>query len=387
MGRNAQPILLAGLSIRMLAELAVRAGYDIVALDYFGDADLRALCPSKSLRRDYGLPYTAANLVDVAQQLDAAAVVYSASLENHPDQVARLAQGRQLLGNAPDTLTRVRNPLLLADCLRAGGYRFPETAPATQPPSLDSGRRWLWKPWRSGGGHAVRFWRGQQPETEGVFQEWLSGMVGSAAFVANGQTAVLLGITEQLIGQRFAGAAGFRYCGNLLPPRLPRDELHALLQELREMVRYLALTFGLKGVNGLDFVWHDGRVWPIELNPRPTASMELVDTAYDLRLFEVHVQSFAGHLPTFDLETVVTDGRAAGKTIVYARQAGRVGDTGQWTGWGIRDIPYPGEAIGRGQPICTVLATADTPAACREKLKAQVARLRAVCFQDAAVTS
>jgi uncharacterized protein len=382
MGRNAQPILLAGLSIRMLAELAVRAGYDVVALDYFGDADLRALCPSKSLRRDYGLPYTAANLADVAGQLEAMAVAYTASLENHPDQVARLAQGRQLLGNAPDVLLQVRNPLRLADCLRAGGYRFPETWPASQPPRPESGRRWLWKPWRSGGGHAVRFWRGQQPETEGVFQEWLSGMVGSAAFVANGQTAVLLGITEQLIGQRFAGASGFRYCGNLLPPRLSPDELHALLQELREMVNYLALSFGLRGINGLDFVWHNRQAWPIELNPRPPASIELMDSVYDLRLFDVHVQSFAGHLPDFDLEQALPDSRAAGKTIVYARQAGQVADTSQWPAQGIRDIPYPGETIGRGQPICTVLATADTPAACRAELKAQVARLRTVCFQD-----
>jgi len=386
MGRNAQPILLAGLSIRMLAELAVRAGYDVVALDYFGDADLRALCPSKSLRRDYGLPYTAANLADVAGQLEATAVAYTASLENHPDQVARLAQGRQLLGNAPDVLRQVRHPLRLADCLRAGGFRFPQTLPLDQPPVPETGRRWLWKPWRSGGGHGIRFWRGQAPSTEGYWQEWLPGMVGSAAFVADGQTAVLLGITEQLIGQRFAGASGFRYCGNLLPPRLPPAELHALLQELREMVSYLALSFGLRGINGLDFVWHNRQAWPIELNPRPPASIELMDSVYDLRLFDVHVQSFAGHLPDFDLEQALPDGRAAGKTIVYARQAGQVADTSQWAAQGIRDIPYPGETIGRGQPICTVLATADTPAACRPELKAQVARLRTVCFQDSAAS-
>jgi len=45
-----RPILLAAYTMRMLAELAVPAGYyEAIALDYFGDVDLRALCPSVSL--------------------------------------------------------------------------------------------------------------------------------------------------------------------------------------------------------------------------------------------------------------------------------------------------------------------------------------------------
>ena len=38
----------------MLAELGVRAGHEIVALDRFGDLDLQQLCPSVSVLRDLG---------------------------------------------------------------------------------------------------------------------------------------------------------------------------------------------------------------------------------------------------------------------------------------------------------------------------------------------
>lgn len=233
MSNQGQPILLVGITVRMLAELAVRAGYPVLALDYFGDADLRSLCPGVSLLRDYNKNYNPVTLIDVADDLKASSVVYTASLENHPAQVARLAQGRQLLGNMPETLIRVRNPLLLAAALQAKGFAFPQTFGPGQEVMFDPTRRWLWKPLRSGGGHSVRPWHGGSLPEGGVLQERLAGLICSAAFVADGRQAVLLGLTEQLVGRRAFGAVGFRYCGNLLPPRLGPEELAQLIQELR----------------------------------------------------------------------------------------------------------------------------------------------------------
>ena len=97
--RNAEPILLVGYTMRMLAELATQAGYTVIALDYFGDSDLRAIAPSVSLLRDFaGAAYDPAALVSAARTLAAPAVAYGASFENHPALVAQLAEGRQLLG-------------------------------------------------------------------------------------------------------------------------------------------------------------------------------------------------------------------------------------------------------------------------------------------------
>jgi predicted ATP-grasp superfamily ATP-dependent carboligase len=372
--RPPEPILLVGFSVRMLAELAVRAGYDVRALDYFGDRDLQALCPSRSLLRDDGGAYSARALADAASDIPAPSVAYTSSFENHPAEVARLMRGRTLLGNPPDVLARARDPLRVMQSLREAGFAAPETRLATDAPP-DRDRRWLWKPLKSGGGHAVRGWRGGAPRGAGVWQERLSGPVCSAAFVADGERAVLLGVTEQLVGLRAFGARGFRYCGNLLPPRVTHADLVAMARELESIVSHVTAAFGLRGVNGIDFVWRDRRAWTIEINPRPAASLELIDRAYDLRVFDLHARSFAGELPRFDLLRAIGESRAAGKTIVFAPHDLRVGDTSHWYARDIRDVPHSGERIGRGHPVCTILAEGESSAACLERLRERAAEL------------
>lgn len=373
-----QPILLAGITVRMLAELATKAGFAVVSLDYFGDADLRANCPGISLLRDHNISYTPDALVDAANGLDAPSVVYSASLENHPNQVARLAQKRKLLGNTPETLIRVRDTRQLAAALQSAGFCYPQTVWPGDEVILEIVGQWLWKPKRSGGGHGVRLWHGEPLAKEGILQERLPGMVASATFLANGLEGILVGVTEQLVGKEAFGASGFRYCGNLMPPRLPHDELLLLMKEVGNIVNHLTAEFGLRGLNGLDFIWHEGRVWTIELNPRPPAPAELMELAYDLRLFAAHVQAFTGQLPSFDLEQAMRDAPAAGKAILFATEDIILGDTRSWFEQGIRDIPYPGEFIRRGNPVCTVLTKAETPERCQHQLEQRVDELNMI---------
>ncbi|MDW7983452.1 MAG: ATP-grasp domain-containing protein [Acidobacteriota bacterium] len=370
-------ILLVGYSVRLLAELAVRAGYDVFALDYFGDADLRALCPGLSLRRDFaGQPYDPRVLVRLATTLNHSAVVYGASFENHPALVARLAQGRRLLGNSPATLRKVRDPFRLGHVLRSAGRLFPETLPAGPGHRPDPGRRWLLKPLRSGGGHAVRVWSGGTVPAGMILQEYRPGMVGSAVFVADGRRAVLLGVTEQLVGRRAFGARDFRYCGNLVPPRLAPAELTALIDEAQAVAKVLTEAFGLRGLNGVDFVWSEGRLWTIEVNPRPPASLEPLEMVYGYQTFDFHVRAFAGDLPTFDLWQAERRVPAAGKAVLYATEDVTVGDTSSWLRWETRDVPHPGERISQGRPICTLRAVGPSPAACLHRLRRRARWIR-----------
>lgn len=372
---HAQPILLAGISIRMLATMAHRAGYQALALDYFGDTDLQATCPSRSLLRDYGGRYSPAALVDAAEAIAAPAVAYGASLENHPAEVERLARGRTLLGNTPATLRLARDPLLLATTLRGQGFRFPPTLLASAGTTPQAGGPWLWKPLRSGGGHGIRHWRGGPLPAEGVLQQHVAGLVCSAPFVANGREALLLGLTEQLVGRRSFGANSFRYCGNLLPARIPQHDMQRLLHELQQITNCLTAAFGLSGLGGVDFVWDGQHPWVIEVNPRPTAAMELLDRAYGLRLFDAHVRAFQGQLPAFSPGEALAAGRAAGKAIVYARRDITVGATAGWAALGRHDIPHSGDAIGKGQPVCTIVVEDATADACLRGLRRHTAML------------
>jgi uncharacterized protein len=326
----------------MLADLARRD--DVIAFDLFGDLDLRA---ARAVKRR-----SLTALVDAAVEEAPGAVVYGASFENHPRLVQRLAERHTLLGNPAATLRAVRDPVRLGAAL--GDLPYPKCT-VTAPPS----GRWLRKPLRGGGGIRVREWRGGAPRRGTFLQERIDGAPCSAAAVGDGSDAVVIGLTEQLVGERAFGVRGHRWCGNLVPPRVPvpRDQAQAICSRL-------AAAFGLRGLFGVDFVWDGERAWTVEVNPRPTASLEAIETAYGIRAFEP---------PQVMGEPV----RAAGKAVLFATEDVVVGRSERWLERGVRDVPHPGERIAKGRPICTVVTTAATPQDALAGLEEEAARLRA----------
>jgi uncharacterized protein len=368
----------------MLAELGVRAGYDVVALDRFGDLDLQRLCPSVSVLRDLGGRGGMAALVDAAEKIQASSVIYGAGLENQPGLVARLAAGRRLLGVPPEMLEPVRDPASLGASLRAAGLAYPSTfASRDAPRRADRSRRWLRKPVRGGGGRGIREWRGGALDGEVVVQEHISGLACSAAAVADGRSATVLGVSEQLIGHRRLGARGYAWCGNLVPPRLEEAQRHALDAAARTICEHLALEFGLRGLFGVDLVWDGDRAWVVEVNPRPTGSLECVEAAHGVGVFAAHLEGCAGRLP--QVAPSEAPRRAAGKAILFAIGDVRVGDTRDWPGRGIRDVPHPGERIPAGHPICTLVTVQDSPEAVVADLEARAGALRAELGEGAGV--
>jgi uncharacterized protein len=375
-----EPILLVSVSARMLAELAVKAGHDVMTLDHFGDLDLQQLCPSVSVLRDLGATGGMAALVDAAEEIAAPSVIYGAGLENQPALVARLGAGRRLLGCLPETLERVRDPVVLGASLRARGLAYPPTfGPADAPRRADQSRRWLRKPVRGGGGRGVREWRGGALGSEVMVQERISGLACSAAAVANGRSAVVLGVSEQLIGDRGLGARGYAWCGNVAPPRLRQSHTDALTVAAQTICAHLALAFGLRGLFGVDLVWDGERAWVVEVNPRPTGSLECVEAAHGVGVFAAHLEGCAGRLPS--IGRAAAPSRAAGKAILFATEDVRLQHTRGWPARGIRDVPHPGEQIAAGHPICTLVSVQESADAVLADLEARAAALRAEIAQ------
>ena len=370
-----EPILLVSVSARMLAELAVRARHDVVALDRFGDLDLQRLCPSVSVLRDLGGQGGISALVKAAEKIPAPSVVYGAGLENQPGLVARLASGRHLLGCTRKTLERVRDPATLAASLHSAGLAYPSTFAAHDAPRrAERSRRWLRKPVRGGGGRGIREWRGGALSGEVVVQERISGLPCSAAAVADGRSAIVLGVSEQLIGHRRVGARGYAWCGNLVPPRLGEAQRRALTVAARAICAHLASAFGLRGLFGVDLVWDGERAWVVEVNPRPTGSLECIEAAHEVGVFSAHLDGCAGRLPSIAPAAMAR--QAAGKAILFATRDVRVGDPGGWPARGIRDVPHPRERIAAGHPICTLVSVQRSPEAVLADLEARAAALR-----------
>jgi uncharacterized protein len=360
-------------SARMLAELGVRAGHDVVALDRFGDLDLQRLCPSVSVLRDLGGRGGMAALVGAAEEIAAPSVIYGAGLENQPALVARLASGRRLLGCTPETLERVRDPATLGASLHAAGLPYPLTFGAADAARrAERSRRWLRKPVRGGGGRGVREWRGGTLDGDVVVQERISGLACSAAAAADGRSAVLLGVAEQLVGRHWLGARGYAWCGNVVPPRLVEEERLALAAKAQAVCAHLASAFELSGLFGVDLVWDGDRAWVVEVNPRPTASLECIEAAHEVDVFAAHLDGCDGRLPP----ACPGARRAAGKAVVFATRDVRVGDTSGWPARGIRDVPHPRERIAAGHPICTLVSVQGSSEAVLADLEARAAALR-----------
>jgi predicted ATP-grasp superfamily ATP-dependent carboligase len=354
-------VLIVGVSTRALAVSAAHAGYRVTAVDAFGDADLRAVAEVIALRRDGGTPYRPGPVVAAARSVTADLLAYTSNFENHPLAVAALARGRRLLGNPPAVLQRVRNPLVLIRALRARGLATPLTRASAPAAGLD-GLRWLLKPRHSGGGHGTRPWRRGLPVSRRAYvQERITGVPGSIVFAADGRGAVPLGVSRQLVGERDFGGRGFRYSGSLLASRgAPLFERQGeLVERAIALAQAATEAFGLRGVNGLDFIARAGVPLPIEVNPRYSASMELVERATGLSVFAVHVDACDGRLPAAPRPAA----RTFGKAILYARRD-VVAVKLRGAGAALADLPHPGERIGRGHAICSVLADAADAGGC-----------------------
>src|SRR5205085_2738731 len=130
---------------------------------------------------------------------------------------------------------------------------------------------------------------------------------------ADGRRAVPLGVSHALMGDSAFGASGFRYCGSILVA--PAQPLFGFACRLASVVTE---AFGLVGVNGIDFVARGDVPYAVEVNPRYCASMELVERARGISIFELHARACAGELT--DVEPAGPgQTELLGKAIVYAR--------------------------------------------------------------------
>lgn len=358
-------LLVAGVTTRPIASSAARSGWTVTAVDAFGDLDLRACARVIALRREDG-GFDPSAAAAAARNIPADAVTYSSNFENHPSAVATLAAGRRLLGNPAAVLERVRDPFGLMLALRRYGFETPETRARAPRGAAGTPGRWLLKPRRSGGGHGTRAWRPGRPVGRHQYlQQRIAGTPGSIVFLADGRRALALALSRQIVGERAFGASGFRYCGSLMGGGLFEAE-QALLGRARAMADAVTRDFGLVGLNGIDFIARAGVPWPIEVNPRYSASMELLERHGETPLFALHAGACTGRLPEAPPRPVRG---VLGKAVVFARRDVALRETRGWLrDPAIADVPHPGERIPRGRPICTVFATGRNAGACLRAL-------------------
>lgn len=352
-GRVKGVLTIVGSSVRAAAVSAARAGYRVRAGDLFADVDLCRIADATRVDR------YPAGLAAVVGGRQPGSWMYTGALENHPSLVGRLARQRPLWGNPAAVLRRVRNPRLVAEALRRSGICCP--AVSFDPRDVPRDGTWLAKPRRSAGGSRIAFWT-DRPSAAALrrgcyYQQYIEGMPCAAVYVAAGGRAVLLGVTRQLIGEPWAGASGFRYCGSVGPAPLPPEAIASFAK----IGNVLAAAFGLVGLFGVDAVVNSAGVWPVEVNPRYTASVEVLERSGISPAIGAHADACQRQrLPRRPSPSHMISGKvilfATSRLVIPARWADRAASEHEEHRPSLADIPADGTIVEAGWPVVTLFA-------------------------------
>jgi predicted ATP-grasp superfamily ATP-dependent carboligase len=385
------PLIIVAASARALAVSACRAGYSVHAADLFADADLCAAA-TVAVRVPAGpdLPWPL-GLAACVRRFPVAPWCYGGALENHPDLVDRIAGDRPLAGNAGRRLRAVRDPAVLARAVRAIGLGFPETV--ADPAAVPADGSFVVKPRHGAGGRGIAHWHGGPPPAgDRIWQRFVPGRPWSTAFAIDARGARLVGASRQLVGRRWCGARGFAWCGAVDVPLVAlAAPVRSRLERLGAM---LADEFGLVGLVGADAVVDAaGTIHVLEINPRPTASMELVERATGESMVATHLEACGFPAPVVPAAPQPA-ARAApwAKAVVFAGRAVTVDEplvtaltdcADRWAdidgGWPpLADLPTGGTTIAAGRPVLTVFAAGRDAATALHALHRRVAAVRAI---------
>jgi predicted ATP-grasp superfamily ATP-dependent carboligase len=356
--RVKQPLAIVGASTRSAAASAARAGFQPLAADLFADADLRRIAMATRIS-----PYPE-GFVDWLRTVEPPAWMYTGALENHPELVDQMAWIAPLWGNPGDVLTQVRSPWELSRTLAAADLLFPEIRQTDD--GLPRDGSWLVKTYQGASGSGVRVWdeaRGAKSGDEReaahlCFQRKLSGTQCAAIYVAAEGAARLLGVTRQLIGEPWLGAHGFQYAGSIGP--WPISE--AARVTLEKLGKVLADEFELLGLFGVDFVLDGDYLWTLEVNPRYTASVEIVERFTGESAIAAHAAACGG--ATNDVQGT-SPTPFCGKATLFARREMIISQ--EFADWSLAESarePWPtladvspaGTLIEEGRPILTIFA-------------------------------
>jgi predicted ATP-grasp superfamily ATP-dependent carboligase len=367
-----EAILIAAQAGRALAEAARRAGLRPFVADLFGDSDTLALSEAyRPLPGRFGSRIVADATLAAIDDLAACAgsrlgIVLGSGFEDTPDLVARIAARHRLIGADADAVATLKDPLgFAALCDR---FRIPHPAIATGPLPDPSG--WLLKRiGGSGGSHIRPATRGPAPEGHYV-QARAPGRPHALNFLADGRTMQVLAVTEQWCAP--SPIRPYRYGGALAgaaaeAPPLPEP----LLLAVAAAVESLIAATGLRGLGSADFLADETGWWLTEINPRPGATLDILDRR-STPLLAAHIEASLGAMPALGPQPA----DAAAAQICYAdREHAPVPDC-PWPDH-VRDRPRPGTVVRRDAPLCTVLALGTDRQAALDSLKTRTARLQA----------
>jgi len=374
-------VLIVGLDLVPLARSARNAGYEVSAVDHFGDVDLQQQCVKVEsiigqrkgiscgyLSRDFS-PQTLVKIVEkVWKKWEADFLLVSSGFEDAPEALKQLYKF-PVVGNTVESIAGVREKASFYRKLKKLGITHPKTfivenLQEAKRACKDLGYPAVLKPEATLGGAGIRcvsdaydlenaFKRLQDKLDKVIVQEYVSGLPISVSLISSGKDAAVLTVNEQLLGLRFLGAKGsFSYCGNTVPATLSTKVVDMCVDFSLQIAKH----FGLLGSNGVDLVVSkEGLPHVVEVNPRFQGSLECVEHVSGVNIVSAHVAACReGRLP----QPIRRRTGFCTRLILYAPRKLVAPDLSGIDG--VRDVPLEGVVIEEGEPFCSVISYGKT---------------------------
>lgn len=294
-------ILVIGFDTRNIVCSARRAGYNVCSIDAFRDLDLQkcayasAFLECRTAKELRELETSKIKVLTDAFGVEFDAIVLGSGMEMLDYDCFSCT----VLASSPDNVRKASNKRYLSKRLESLGISHPN---CYSPDEIDAIEYpVIVKPVSGGGGIFNRIARNKQElifilddfaEEPVIIQDFLEGTPASVSLLSTKNEALSVAVNEQLIGIPWLSRLPFAYCGNITPFRNNQaDEMESLAEKL-------VLDFNLLGSNGVDFLVTENGPIVLEINPRFQGSLDTVEKAMNINLFEAHVGCFRDELPS-----------------------------------------------------------------------------------------
>jgi uncharacterized protein len=354
-------IIIAAISSRVYVQAAIQAGFEVIAIDAFCDVDTQASCKQAFQIKIENGQFNAALLLAVLDKIDLSnclGLSYGAGFEAQADLLTAICKRIKLIGNAPETVEKVKNPQTFFDFCMAQNMLHP----ATQFERPSNSKNWLQKRIGGSGGVHIRpvLPLDLPPNHQIYYQKIQAGTPISCLFLSDDKNMQVIGFNEQLCNS--TALLPYRYGGAV--SHFPLSD--KVKNTIETFVQSAAQFYQLRGLNSADFIVDGDAVYALEMNPRLSATVDLYRADLYKRhgdLFAAHVAACLGRLETWP----VVDAQSRAHFVVYAYESVSVPAQMDWPDW-VRDIPQPNSEIPADGPICTVVADARTAKRAKQKL-------------------
>jgi len=324
MDNKENSVLVAGFNTRPLVYSLHSSGYDVYAVDFFGDLDLYpyvkdCLILTKKLSVNYDLaknnyseylPLLILELLDTYPKIKY--LIIGSGLDDAIEErtlilkdINRKKYKILNLNNEIEVIKKSRNTESIFNLLKKFGYDVPRTVSFHEVRSKVNELEYpfiLKKKSGSGGTNVYKI----QNESDLTFyinlisresfdpevwliQEYLEGNPVSCTTISNGVESELISVNHQIIGDKYLNVPKeFMYCGNVVPANIIAEERKLIV----DISLKLSTELGLKGINGFDFVLRNHYPYLIEINPRIPGSIRASEEAMNINLLDLHIKSF-----------------------------------------------------------------------------------------------